>query len=140
MKKRANKSKEEILAGLKQNADFQKKMKFIKETFFPALCAASQSIDDAQILLTGFNNQVMQAFLGKMKEVYVKDLQLDAQLDKDNPKYAENQILVAHFQEMPVFEAKELIEGMKNEITLFLTEENKKRPLSELQTKWLDEI
>lgn len=138
-KPRANKSKEEILADLKNNADFQRKMQFTREVFYPALCNASTSIDDAVILLSGLNTQIMQEFLASMKEKTVKDLQLDGKLDKDNPKYAESQVLLAIFNDMTVFDAKDHIEGMRGEIQLFLTEEQKKRPLSDLATKWLED-
>lgn len=134
------KTKEQILAELKANKDFQKRMTFIKEEFWPALCEASTSIEDAKILLTGFNNVVMQSFLGLMKEKHLKDLGLTTKLDAQSDKFLENQKLLGLFSEMSVFEAKEYIEGMRNEIDTFLTDEMKERPLSSLKVKWIDQV
>ncbi len=138
-KTRVNKSKQQIVADLKSNQDFQKKMVFVREKFWPALCKASKSVDDAQILLSGFNNVIMQEFLGKMKEVNMKDMKLSLKLDTHNDMFLESQELLALFDDMDVFTAKDYIEGMRNEISLFRQEEDKNRPLSELKTKWVDE-
>ena len=58
--KQVHKTKEQILAQLKANTEFKAKMSFVKEKFYPALCKASTSIDDATILLSGFNNVIME--------------------------------------------------------------------------------
>lgn len=133
-------SKEEILAKIKKTVQFQKNMSFIKEKFWPALCEASQNIQDASILLEGFNTQVMQEFLGWMKTVKISELKLHDKLDKDSPKYTENIALIELFQEMNVFNAKELIEGMRGEVQQFILDEMKTRPLTTLKTRWIDEL
>ena len=138
--KRVVKSKEEILKELKANPEFTNKMQFIKKEFFPALCKASDNIADAQILLAGFNTTIMQQFLDLMKEKKLVDLTLGDKLDKESPKYKENLALLGLFYDMTIFEAKELIEGMKNELALFLEEESRNRPLTDLKTKWIDEM
>ncbi len=138
--KRAVKSKEEIVAEMKGNADFQRKMEFIKTKFWPALCKASTNIEDAQMLLEGFNTAIMQAFLGDMKKKSVKDLELGLKLDTQSDRYLENRDLLELFSDQTVFEAKEYVEGMKGEISLFLREEQKERPLSSLKVSWIDEI
>lgn len=135
-----HKSKEELIDELRKNADFQVKMKFVKEQFWPALCEAATSIDDASMVLSGFNSNIMEAFLSKMKEVKVKDLGLEEKLDKQSPKYAENQKLLALFSEMSVFDAKYHIEGVKGDIEKFKSDEMLSRPLTSLKTKWLDEL
>ena len=138
--KRVPKTKEQILKDIKANADFQKKMAFVKEQFWPALCEASTSIEDAQILLQGFNNVIMQTFLELMKEKKLSDLNLTTKLDAQSDKFLENQKLLALFSEMSVYDAKDYIEGLRNEIQLFLTEEQKKRSLSDLKTTWIDQM
>lgn len=136
---RTNKTKEQILHEMKSNADFQTKMTFVREKFWPVLLEASESIDDASILLSGFNTTLMQEFLSLMKEKKMKDLNLSSKLDADSKKYPENQKLLALFDDMSVFDAKDLIEGMKNEIQLFITEELKTRPLSTLTPTWIED-
>lgn len=139
-KKRINKTREEILADLKGNQKFVEKMKFTKEVFYPALLKSSKSIDDASSFLSSINNIMMEKFLGYMKEKNFGDLKLVEMLDPKDEKYAELKEMLALFDEKSVFEAKEYIEGMRNEISLFLGEEAKGRPLSSLKTKWLDEL
>lgn len=134
------KTREEVIADLKKNADFVTKMKFIKERFWPALCAASLNIEDASTLLYGFNANLMESFLGFMKEKKVSDLGLDGKLDKESPKYAENQALFDLFLDQSVFEAKEYIEGMRQELETFKRDEMQSRPLSSLKAKWIDEL
>lgn len=135
-----HKSKEELLADLKNNKDFQEKIKFAREVFYPALCQASTSIDDAQILLSGFNTTIMQEFLSLMKEKKIKDLALVDKLDQTNPKFAEMSALLGIFSDYTVFDAKDQIEGMRGELALFITDEMKERPLSSLKTKWVDQL
>ncbi len=139
-KPRAQKSKEQIISEMKANTDFQKKIEFVKTKFWPALCEATTSIEDADILLSGFNTMIMQTFLGLMKEKTLKDLDLSTKLDPTSDKFLENQKLLELFSDMSVFDAKDYIEGMKNEIGLFKQEEFKARPLSSLKTKWVDEF
>lgn len=140
MKKRAPKSKEQFLTEIKSNVEFQKRMAFTKDQFWPALCESSTNVEDAQILLEGFNTVIMQTFLGKMKEFTIKDLDLGVKLDAMNDKFLENQKLLALFNDVTVFDAKDYIEGMRNEIALFQRDEMKQRPLSSLKVTWLDEI
>lgn len=137
---RAQKSKEQLLAELRNNAQFQKKMKFTREVFYPALHEASTSVDDAVMLLSGFNTAIMQEFLGLMKVKTVKDLDLSSKLDVKAEKAPEMKKLLELFNDMSVFEAKDLIEGMRNEINLFQSEFWKERRLNDLPAKWIDQI
>lgn len=138
--KRVIHSKEEVAAAMKKNVDFQRKMAFIKEKFWPALCEAASSVEDAGHLLTGWNNQIMQEYLAGMKEKKAIDLRLEDKLSKDSPKYLQYLELVRLFNDLSLFEVKEYIEGMREEIQLFLREENEKRSLKDLHTRWADEI
>ena len=141
-KQRANKpkTKEELMAELRSNSAFILKMKFLREQFWPALLDASTSIEDASTILYGFNTQMMEQFLGFMKEKKVADLGLPNKLDPESPKYQENLKLIEIFSDMDVFTAKEYIEGLKNEIELWKREEMQARSLSTLKVTWLDEI
>ena len=134
------KSQEEVIKDLKSRADFQQRIKFVKEKFWPALCAASMNIEDACMLLSGFNDIIMQEFLGLMKEKKLRELKLESKLDAKSPKAKENQELLELFQDCDIFEAKQYIEGMRNEIETFKRDEFQDRPLSSLKTKWIDEL
>lgn len=138
--KQVLKSREAALKDLRSNADFMRKMKFTKEIFYPALINASKSVDDATSFLASINNILMESFLGLMKEHKFGSFKLVDKLDPKDPKYEELKFLLELFDDMTVFEAKDFMEGMKNEIQLFLNDENTKRPLSDLKARWIDEI
>lgn len=136
-KERAKKTKEEALAELRQNSVFIMKMKFIREKFWPTLCRVSDSIEDAEIFLSGANTALMQSFLALMKEQKFSEMGLADKIGVDFDKYKE---LIALFDDMSVFEAKDYIEGMKSEIDLFLKDEQRNRTLDTLKPKWIDEL
>jgi hypothetical protein len=138
--KRQNKTREQLMIELKNNEEFKKKMAFTKEVFYPALTQATTSIDDALSNLSIINTILMEKFLGFMKETKFKDLKIEDNISDEDPKAEDLKAMLALFSDMSAFDAKDLLEGMRNEINLFLQEENKIRTLSELQPKWIDEI
>ncbi len=139
-KPRVNKSKEQILHEMKSNADFQKKIKFTREQFYPALLKADPSIEDAVMWLGGFNTAIMNALLETMKTTKMKDLNLTLKLDAMSDQFLPFSELVQLFDEQTVFEAKDNIEGLKGEIALWQQDESRERKLADLKTKWIDEL
>ena len=137
--KQKHKTKAELIADLKKNTEWVEKMKFVKETFYPALVKATTSIDDALQNLHIINTVIMDKFLAKMKETKMRDIDIYTNLSKDDPKYDDIKAMLELFDDMSVFTAKEYFEGVKSEIGLFLNEEQKVRHLSTLPTKWMDE-
>ncbi len=135
--KQVYRKKEEILADLKKNEDFQRRMKFVKESFYPALCKASKNIEDAQMFVGSITTVMMEIFLGFMKEKKLSELNLILKLDEKDEKYEDLCEMMKLFDNMSVFEAREHFESMKREIDLFLREETRKRPLGELTVNWM---
>lgn len=131
---RKNKSKEQIIAEMK----VRKERKFARDVFFPILCQAITNIHDADIFLQSFSTMLMEKFLSLMKEKKFSDLDLASKLDIQSPQYTSIKQLIGIFNDMTVNEAQEHIDGMKDEIRLFYKEEMKKRPLSSLETLWLE--
>jgi len=134
-----NKTKAELIADLQKNAAWMMKMKFVKESFYPALCKATNSIEDALQNLTIINSVILEKFLAKMKEVKMRDIDIYSNLMPSDPQYENIKAMLELFDDLSVFEAKEYFEGLKQEINLFLNEENKERKLEDLKTKWMDE-
>ena len=134
------KSKEQLMAELKANVKFQEKMEFTKNKFYPALIKATTSIDDALQNLSTINSVLMEKFLGLMKEKTMGELNLYTNLDEKGEQFEALSDMLRLFDDMSAFDAKDILEGMRNEINLFLTEENKTRTLDTLKTKWLDEL
>ncbi len=138
--KRKNLSKLELFEKIKKTADFKKKMDFTKNKFWPALVAATHNVDDAQTFIGSLSTMIMQKFLNLMKEKKFKDIGLGEIIDPANEKVTELKALLALFDDMNVFDARDLFEGMKNELNLFINDEMRTRPLSSLKTKWADEV
>lgn len=139
-KKRINKTREQIIADLHGSKKFQEDMSFVKEQFYPALCDASKSIDDATMFLSSINTIMMEEFLSSMKDRLFSDLKLETKLDPKDEKHEELAKLLSILGTKTVYDAKSYIEGMRSEIQLFLNEENKDRPLKSLKTNWLSEL
>lgn len=137
--KQVIKTKEEVIAQLRKNQDFVKKMKFTKEVHYPALCAATNSIEDATQFLSSITNIILEKGLQLMKEKKMIDIKLFDSLDSADPKHEELKTLVHLFDDISLYDAKELLEGMKMEINMFVTRENEKRLLKDLTTQWIDE-
>lgn len=70
----------------------------------------------------------------------MSELKIVDNLSKDDTKYEALKDMLQLFDDYSVFDAKDMLEGMKNEITLFLVEENKARTLDDLKRKWIDEM
>lgn len=138
--KRIQKTRDQLLKDLRNNKRFQEKMMFTREVFYPALSRATKNIDDAISNLSIINSMMMEKFLGFMKETKFKELKIVDSLSVTDPKYKELKEMLELFDEYNVFDAKDLMEGMKNEINLFLSEENKSRTLADLKQVWLDQI
>ena len=133
------KSKEEVLKQLKKSEGFNRKMLFVKNELYPALLNASKNIDDTQFFLGSLGSMIMQKFIEKMKDTKFSTLGLTDILDPKDNKYVEYRILLELFNDMNAVDVRDIIEGMKNEIQLFVNEEMRARPLSSLKTKWLDD-
>ena len=110
---------------------------FVKDKFFPILCEATDSINDADIFLQTFSTMLMDVFLGLMKEKKFVELNLIDKLDKNSPKFEVIKRLISSFDDMNVKDAQSIIEGMKQELRKFYTDEMKTRKLESLTVNWL---
>lgn len=122
---------------MKMEKEVKDKREFVKDKFYPALLKASTSVDDAKFLLGSMSNTVMETFLAMMKDKKFSDLHLEKKLDPKAPNYSEYLALLELFKDENVFVARELIEGMKNEIQMMVDNELKERPLASLKTDFL---
>lgn len=135
-----NKSKAELIADLQKNAKWVAKMKFAKEVFYPAILELDESISETKSFIASINGIMMEKFLDKMRKTQFKELELEKVLDPKDPKYDRYVNLLNIFSEHSVFDAKDLIEGMKSEIDLFLQDEMDNRKIDTLKPMWLDQL
>jgi hypothetical protein len=138
--KRVVKSKEELLAEMKGNAKFIIKMKFAKEQFYPAVVDLGVSVDETKMFLSSINNVLMEKFLQRMKELTFKDLDLIGGLDPKGENFDKYKTLLALFDDMSVFEAKEHLESMRNDIDIWITDEMRERKMDSVKARWIDEL
>ncbi len=132
-------TKDQIADGMKRIQEAKRLRALARDVLYPAVINASTSIDDAKFLLGSFSNQMMEAFLAKMKETKFIDLKLHEKLDKTAPNYKQYIDLLAVFANEDIYSARELIEGMKNEIQMFIDTELKARKLDTLKTNFLED-
>jgi hypothetical protein len=132
-------TKDEIAEGMKRIQEAKRMRAFVRDKFYPALVNATTSIDDAKYLLGSFSNMVMERFLEQMKEMKFIDLKLHEKLDKKNANYDKFVELLALFGSENVLTARELIEGMKNEVQMNIDNELKGRKLETLKTNFLED-
>jgi hypothetical protein len=130
----------EKIARMRENPLFVERMKFTKEQFFPAMVAASNNVEDAQMFLGSMSSIIMEKFLQSMKDKTLGELKLVESLDKKDKHYEQYCDLLALFDNKTIFESKEHFENMKNEIALFINREMGERKLDSLKTSWLDEL
>lgn len=136
-KKQVHLTTEQIIEQSNRQRKFKEKIGFIKEKFYPALILASEDIDGATQMLSILNTIMMEKFLGKMKEVSMKEINLFTNLSADDPRHDQIESMLHLFDDMNVFEAKEYFEGVKGEIELFKVDYFKGKLLSELPVHWL---
>jgi hypothetical protein len=74
----------------------------------------------------------------KMKEMDFAELKLADKLDKASPKYEVITKMVDAFNGFNANDAQSLIDGMKQELRMFYSNEMKTRKLEELKATWLD--
>ena len=133
-----NRTKEEIAKGIRDVQEVRRQRSFVKDKFFPSLIKASTSIEDAKYLLTSLGNMIMQEFLAQMKEKKFNELKLTEKLDSKSPQFEDIKTMVELFNDESIFTARELVEGMQNEIETNVTDELKARKLDSLKTNWFD--
>lgn len=139
-KKHVLKTKEQLIADLKKSQKFVEKMKFAREVFYPALIKMDSSVDDTKMFLASINTVLMEEFLGEMKKMNFDDLKLGESLDPKDEKYQWYIEILKCFDGKNVFDAKDLIEGMRSEIETFENDMMKGMLLKDLPTKWIDQL
>jgi hypothetical protein len=137
--KRQNLTKEQIAKRMEEVAKAKIQRKFVKDQFFPALCKASTSISDADTFLMSFSTMIMDSLLNFMKDKPFSTLGLADKLDKKSPQYDSIKSMVQLFDEMPINEARKLIEGMKDEIRMFYRKDMQKRKLEDVPMNFYDD-
>src|ERR1035437_4725113 len=134
------KTKAQLIADMKKSESWVKKMKFVKEKFYPAILDIDSSISDTKMFVSSINQMMMEKFLGFMREKKFSELKMVDILDKKDPNYDKYVALLELFNDLSVFDAKDMIEGMSGELGTFVEDYLKETKISMLQTKWIDQL
>ncbi len=138
--KRSPKTKEQILAEMKNNKNFKEKIAFVREVFYPALMKATDNVEQAGEYLGALNSLLMQQFLKKMQDISFKDMNIPDLVNKEDPQYEPMKAMLTLLEDKTVFEAKDIMEGVKGEIDLFKRDYFKKMKLDQLPAVWIDQM
>src|SRR6187549_1775103 len=106
------KTKEEIA----REMEVARKGKIVVHTFYPALTAATVSIDEAKMLLRAISTLMMEEVMKTMKERKFADISpaILKVLTEDGERIEEIKELLAVFEKENLFVSREIIEGMSN--------------------------
>lgn len=132
-KPRVERTKEEIAAQLKVNAQ----QDLIEKTVFPAVVAATTSIDEAKMLLKAITASIMEESLKVLRETKMKDIRerLVKKLTEEG-REKEVDALLSSLDDQTLFESRMLIEGLNSAIEQMVLDEMRKRTLNSLDFDW----
>ncbi len=135
--KKPVRTKEQLQAEQKRLVEVSRQRKLVKEQFWPLLVASSDDVDDAQSFLGSLTSLIMQKSMELLKERTFGDLDLGKFMDPKNPHHEDLMKLINLFKNEPVFVVRDIVEGMKREIDMFVHNELKTRPLSSLKADFM---
>lgn len=111
--------------------------KFVRDEFFPALCEATDSINDADMFLQSFSTMIMETFLHSMKEREFGEFDFVKKLDPQSPKFEAMKKMLQLFNNRTLRESQDLIDGFKDEMRFFYKKEMQDRKLDSIKFNWL---
>lgn len=127
-------TKEQIL----RDVEIARKRKIVTEKFFPALTAATVSVDEARMLVSATTSLIMEAAMAVLKEKTFKDIEEDVfkKLCPDGERAEEIRDLLKVFSDETLFVSREIIEGAKQAIDQMVNDEMRSRSLATLKADW----
>lgn len=99
---------------------------------------SSDNVEDAKNFTQSITIAIRQAFNNKMSKSTLGSLKLDGMLDKKGKDYKKYKFVLDLFKDETIHDSIELIDGMTNAISAFITREMLKRKLNTLETDFLE--
>lgn len=133
-KSRVNLTEEQIA----RNMEIARKRNIIVEKFYPALCEATVSVDEAKMLTQAAASLIMEEVLQTMKERTFDEIyaRLVKKLTSEGERVLEIEALFDTLKGENLFVAREIIEGMTRAIDQMTMDEMRERPLNSLKADW----
>ncbi len=130
LKKRENKSKEQLAYEMKVREEAERQKRIVKEVLYPALKKHATSIQHAQRTCEIFKTVIMQAMQLPFKDKQMNYLNLKEELTKekdvqDKELYAK---LIDGFDDVAITDTLKLLEGMGGAIDGYIRGQTAKQP------------
>lgn len=128
------KSKEELELEIKR----EESKRFIKEKFYPAVAAATVSVDEATSLLQAAGELIMGEAMQVMKTMKIKDVRniLVRKLAPNDERLLEIEALIGLFDEKTLFDARVSLQNMQSVVEQMKIDAMRKAKLSEMTPDW----
>lgn len=112
--------------------------RFIKEKFYPAVAAATVSVDEATALLQAAGELIMAEAMNVMKTTKIKDVKniIVRKLAPNDERLLEIEALVGLFDEMTLFDTRSNLEHMKAVVEQMKIDAMRKTTLKDMEPDW----
>jgi hypothetical protein len=121
-----------------EKAEVKRKRLLVKNKLYPFLEMSSENVEDAKNFTQSVTIAIRQAFNNKMRKSTLGSLKLQDMLDKESKDYKRYKFVLDLFKDETIHDSIELIDGMTNAISAFITREMLKRKLNTLETDFLE--
>lgn len=139
MKKQFHKNKAQLLKDKENEKEVLRQREKIKNELYPFLLETSNNVEDAKIFCQSLAVVIRQKMSRLLENKVLKDLELSTMINstlKAEEKMRWERILKM-FEDEKLKTSLDILEGMSDEIDLFIREENQKRPLKDLKATFL---
>ena len=138
MNKRAKQEHIEDKTDIAQQARIQGQRTLAKDKFYPALVAATVSVDEAKMLLQSISSIIMEDALKVLRERKVSDVKerLIKTLCPNGDREKEITALIEVLNSETLFDTKAQVEGMTNVIDYMIRTEMQGRTLNSFTPDW----
>jgi len=111
---------------------------FIKEKFYPALCDATISVDEAGFLLQAMTSLIMEEAMNTLRTTRMKQVRssMVKKLTKGDERVLQIESLISLFDGLTLFDTRAYVEGMKAVIEQMKIDEMASRKLDSLKVNW----
>lgn len=133
-----NRTSDEIIRDMHNKKEVARKRKLITERFYPALSAATVSVDESKMLLSAINSVMMERVLATMKERKFSDIKKDvlAIITSDGERKSEISKLLSTLDSETLYVSREITEGASRAIEQMIMEDMRSRGLDTLKPDW----
>lgn len=131
--KRLVQSKEDVVRVL----NVKRQQAFIRNDVFPALIAATRSVDEARMLTQALTSVIMEEAMKVLKEKKVSDIR-EVLIERlcEGERIPEIRAMLLPVDNETLFDTRAIFEGLKSVIEQLINDEMKDRALDSFKVDW----